>query len=539
MKKRITLLTLLISNLSFANTYLSSEQIPNGLYILPPPPKEKSAAFNADKSVYVRPEIASKKSDWNEAIEITDLNNIDELFSDVVGFKITEENTPKTVELLRSVVALINSQVVKNTKQYYNRQRPFVYFNTHSCTPEKENSLKKNGDYPSGHSATGWALALILSEIYPERKEEILKRGYKIGEYGIICGVHWKSSVDAGRLLGSSIVSALHSSREFNQDLEKSRNEIRKKISENSWINTVYAPTYMVNIDNKWFLVDCWHSRILWNDKLDENLSNWKIMENKFSSHTLAYDGKKYWATEDTEHGRIVFYTFDGKDFKEFSSIDNLGRRTHRTIFDKERNQFMLLSATTGYFWRISIKDNKAKIDSHVKLPYSHPANDNHFEIRSFTIHDGLIYFVSSKSTPEILVTKNNKELTEVKRIPVSQDFQNMQEIYFFPDGKVFISSDYKKVAILEKIEGIKSAKNMYDAFEFVASPYFISAYKNNYIIPEIGYKTEENNSYGLNGVGLWQYKNGKIKKIKELIKFTSENIENKNKKSEIKFQVY
>lgn len=84
-----------------------------------------------------------KKSDWNEAIELTDLNNIDELFSDAVGFKITEENTPKTVELLRSVVALINSQVVKNTKQYYNRQRPFVYFNTHSYTPEKENSLKK------------------------------------------------------------------------------------------------------------------------------------------------------------------------------------------------------------------------------------------------------------------------------------------------------------------------------------------------------------------------------------------------------------
>ncbi|WP_308823121.1 hypothetical protein [Sodalis praecaptivus] len=70
---------------------------------------------------------------------------------------------------------------------------------------------------------------MILSEIYPERKEEILKQGYKIGEYGIICGVHWKSSVDAGRLIGSSVVSALHSSHEFNQDLEKSKNEIRKK----------------------------------------------------------------------------------------------------------------------------------------------------------------------------------------------------------------------------------------------------------------------------------------------------------------------
>ncbi len=33
------------------------------------------------------------------------------------------------------------------------------------CTPEDEEKLRKDGSYPSGHTALGWAWALILTEI--------------------------------------------------------------------------------------------------------------------------------------------------------------------------------------------------------------------------------------------------------------------------------------------------------------------------------------------------------------------------------------
>ncbi|WP_413738558.1 acid phosphatase [Sodalis sp. RH21] len=524
---------------AYANQYLADDNLPNILYILPPPPARNSAQLRLDKSLYIDPLIASKRPQWNEAKKTVDLYNIDALFSPVVGLTLSEQNTPQTYELLHSLVPLLAITLTEKTKSYYHRKRPFDFFGKHSCTPALENDLKNNGSYPSGHATTGWALSLILAEIYPERKAEILKRGYELGQFRVICGVHWQSDVDAGRIAGSIAVSALHSDPVFMQNLDKAKTEIHGKLSDASWDKTLYAPTYMANIDGKWFIVDCWQSRIIWNKTLDRDLSKWNVMESTFTSHDVAYDGEKYWAVEDTEHGRMVFYTFNGKKFNEIASLDGLGRRTHRLRFDKTRNQFLLISATTGDFWRISINKDKPEIRSHAILPYSLKNKTNDFEIRSFTLRDNLIYFVSSMATPEILVTKNDEKLTVVKSIPVSSDFSNMQEIYFLNDGKIFISSDYKKVAIIDKIEDLQTVKNQYNDFEFLGSPYWITAFQGNLIIPEIGYKTNNRENYGMNGVGLWSYNKGVLKKLKEIIPFTAPSTGNTKMKNEIKFQVY
>ena len=40
-----------------------------------------------------------------------------------------------------------------------------------TCTPAEETMLREDGSYPSGHNAIGWAWALILAEIAPERAD--------------------------------------------------------------------------------------------------------------------------------------------------------------------------------------------------------------------------------------------------------------------------------------------------------------------------------------------------------------------------------
>ncbi|WP_071524204.1 phosphatase PAP2 family protein [Providencia burhodogranariea] len=55
-------------------------------------------------------------------------------------------------------------------KENYKRIRPFVFFNTSSCTPNEDAILMKDGSYPSGHTAYSWATALILAEIAPSRQ---------------------------------------------------------------------------------------------------------------------------------------------------------------------------------------------------------------------------------------------------------------------------------------------------------------------------------------------------------------------------------
>ena len=62
-------------------------------------------------------------------------------------------------------------------KKHYNRARPFVWNKEPICTPKDQPHLAKDGSYPSGHTTVGWAWALILAEIAPDRADAILARG--------------------------------------------------------------------------------------------------------------------------------------------------------------------------------------------------------------------------------------------------------------------------------------------------------------------------------------------------------------------------
>lgn len=100
-----------------------------------------------------------------------------------------------------------------------------MFFNTHTCTPQDEGKLRMNGSYPSGHTTLGWTMALVLAEIRPERQNQLLQRGYEYGQSRVICGAHWQSDVDAGRILGAAVFARLHADERFVAAL----NEAKKK----------------------------------------------------------------------------------------------------------------------------------------------------------------------------------------------------------------------------------------------------------------------------------------------------------------------
>lgn len=92
-------------------------------------------------------------------------------------------------------------------KKRFQRPRPFrVDSGLIPCI-----SKPRLGDdaYPSGHSTIGYALALVLSEKFPEKRDLILKQGFQIGENRVIGGVHHPSDVLAGRRLAEQVVRGL------------------------------------------------------------------------------------------------------------------------------------------------------------------------------------------------------------------------------------------------------------------------------------------------------------------------------------------
>jgi len=68
----------------------------------------------------------------------------------------------------------------------------------------------------------------VLAEINVDRQNEILKRGYEMGESRVIAGYHYQSDVDNGRIVAAALVARLHADEGFQKQLEKAKKEFAK-----------------------------------------------------------------------------------------------------------------------------------------------------------------------------------------------------------------------------------------------------------------------------------------------------------------------
>ncbi len=207
--------------------YLSADDLPNSLELVPPPPIEGSAAFVLDQETSLMSLALRGTPRWEMAARDAVLHFPEavEAFSSVIGMPITEEDTPYLYMLLRRTLTDAGLSTY-TAKDHYARKRPFMTNEEPVCTPEDEEALRGDGSYPSGHTAIGWAWALILCEIFPGQVDDILARGREFGESRIICNVHWQSDVNEGRFMGAATVARLHADPGFLADLQAAKAEV-------------------------------------------------------------------------------------------------------------------------------------------------------------------------------------------------------------------------------------------------------------------------------------------------------------------------
>jgi acid phosphatase (class A) len=207
--------------------YLAPKAVPSSLVLLPAPPAAGSAAFALDEEINRRSFALRDTARWLLATSDADQTfpNAAGTFSCALNAPITEEGTPYLYQLLRRTLTDLGLSTYA-AKNHYKRARPFIPNQEPICTPGEEARLRKDGSYPSGHSAVGWGWALVLSEISPEQTEAILARGRAFGESRNVCNVHWHSDVVQGRFMGAATVARLHADPAFRADLEAARAEL-------------------------------------------------------------------------------------------------------------------------------------------------------------------------------------------------------------------------------------------------------------------------------------------------------------------------
>lgn len=210
--------------------FLQISDVPNSLEYLPGPPDAGSVAFLNDKARYDWGKSLRKTERGEQAFQDARVSGsgVPRAFSEAFGINITEKDTPEIYKLVVGMREDAGDLATRAAKNYYNRMRPYAFFGEDTCNPEQQAELSTNGSYPSGHTSIGWATALVLSEINPDRQDEIIERGYQMGESRVICGYHFQSDVDAGRLTGSTVVARLHADPHFTAQLEKAKKEFNR-----------------------------------------------------------------------------------------------------------------------------------------------------------------------------------------------------------------------------------------------------------------------------------------------------------------------
>jgi acid phosphatase (class A) len=144
-------------------------------------------------------------------------------FSCAAGLSLNPGTAPRVSQLLTKVGGDAAAQT-NIANMFFHRPRPFKIDPGPICEPAAD--VEKSFDYPSGHATLGWAWASVLMELIPDRAQKILARGRAFGESRIVCGVHYESAVEAGRISAEATLMEVRATSDYRGDLATAREEI-------------------------------------------------------------------------------------------------------------------------------------------------------------------------------------------------------------------------------------------------------------------------------------------------------------------------
>lgn len=148
-------------------------------------------------------------------------------FAPVLGVAFTEASYPLTDAALERLTAPLGA-AIGIAKNSYDRERPFEVDAAVTTCIEASDRIRASGSYPSGHAAFGWAWGLVLAELDPADADAILARAREYGDSRVVCGLHYPSDVEAGRVLAAAAIARLHAEPGFREALDAARAEFQR-----------------------------------------------------------------------------------------------------------------------------------------------------------------------------------------------------------------------------------------------------------------------------------------------------------------------
>ncbi len=106
-------------------------------------------------------------------------------------------------------------------------------------------------------------------------------------------------------------------------------------------------PTMMTRIGGYWFVVDSYNNRILYNDRVDTPIQQWRLLDGDLSRpHSIAGNGE-YLVVDDTEAHSLRVYRREEDGYGLHQLFIDIGARPHRVWYESSSDRFYVLSANS------------------------------------------------------------------------------------------------------------------------------------------------------------------------------------------------
>jgi acid phosphatase (class A) len=189
--------------------------------ILEPPPADNSLRAKADIDE-VRSIEKSRTPGQIASAQADDKEEDIFIFRNILGPGFNAEDLPVTA-MLSTHVRNDSELVDPPLKHLYSRPRPYV--SDSGLHPVCQ--LSTEPSYPSGHAMLGYLFGFTLVQIIPEKHGEIERRAEEYAHNRLICGVHYRSDLEASRLASATLFGFMLASPRYQRELESARQEIR------------------------------------------------------------------------------------------------------------------------------------------------------------------------------------------------------------------------------------------------------------------------------------------------------------------------
>ncbi len=248
------------------------------------------------------------------------------------------------------------------------------------------------------------------------------------------------------------------------------------------------VPTYLTKVKDTYFLVDCYHNQVIYNDNLSAPLLEWHVMTDDIDKgHTLASDGAVY-LVDDTERHRILIFEQKNGRYVHTQTFDDIGNRPHYIIYDAPTDTFYAWSSMSGemYLFRHNPDDMRMYLTEIRRIE----ALDNVY-VRSFTIIGSDIYFVSGNSS---IIRADLASFEILETYPVPDSLAGMIQLtriqdYFYITVSTDITGnqDYATMLRTKDLAALADGdyEDIYSYFIGGGTPYYVTEFDNAYYLTE------------------------------------------------------